>query len=262
MIYDLHNDFPTFFKETEYRRYVCSLPTGVTPIAAIWTSGMGDSAFEKVEHITEKLQTRRVPIAIEDVGFLSEINRYETFDYSRYSYCSLTWNFNNDFAGGALDDGGLTELGKRVISLMACGNCVLDVAHLNKKSFYAAIEHADRVLCSHTGFNGHLRSLDDRQIRALIEKCAIVGLCAVTAFTDAHTADGLESVIDGFVQKYGVDNLAIGSDFCGSSDFPPDVTDYVGLAKVADGLLRRGYDDVSVNKIFYGNAYRFFNTEK
>lgn len=262
MIFDLHNDYPTALNEARYADYLSDMPAGVIAVAAIWTSELGQNACDRVARMTAKLSTLSVPIAVEDIGFLSERDEYEKFCYKAYLYCSLTWNFNNAFAGGASDDGGLTELGRRAIARMNVDRCALDVAHLNKKSFYDAIECSEKVLCSHTGFNEHVRSLDDRQIRALIDKRAVIGLCAVTAFTDAKTSDELQTVIDGFVQKYGADNLAIGSDFNGTVDLPTDVTDYTGLAEAADGLLRRGYDRNTVNKIFYGNAYSFFYSER
>lgn len=262
MIYDLHNDYPTALKSDAVSKYVSDLPAGVTATAAIWTSELGSNAYKEVSRLTIALTALKVPIAIEDIGFLSELNRYETFDFSAYAYSSLTWNYNNAFAGGALDDGELTDVGKRAISIIGRSGCALDVAHLNKKSFYAAIDCADKVLCSHTGFNGHLRSLDDGQICALLDKRAIIGLSAVTAFTDAHTCDELQNVIDGFVQEYGAEHLAIGTDFLGSVDLPTDVKDYDGLAKVADGLRKRGYDEKTIYKIFYSNAYSFFNSEK
>lgn len=265
MIFDLHNDFPTSLTPDELAVYARDVCGDNTVVAVIWTSDFPkDVAAEKVCAIVAAIRRetcgKRFPVSIEDLGFLRG-DELDTFDYSDFFYCSLTWNYNNVFAGGALDDGALTADGRRLIELLN-GKCAVDLAHLNKKSFYSALELAERPLCSHTGFNGHLRSLDDAQIRALIERRAIIGLCTVTAFSGATTANEFATVIDRFVQKYGADNLAVGTDFNGSKDIPPDLSDYNAVETVKRGLIDRGYGSDAVNKIFYQNAQDFFNRER
>ncbi|MDE5593336.1 MAG: membrane dipeptidase [Clostridiales bacterium] len=261
MLFDLHNDFPTRFFNADY----CScLPKNSSKVTAvIWTTEFTDDAVNKVNGITGRLSAiEGMPIAIEDIGLLADGEQFKSFDFSRYIYCSLTWNYNNNFAGGALDDGRLTELGKSAIRVIADGGCYIDLAHLNKTSFYDVLDCAKNVLCSHTGFNGHPRSLDGQQINALIARKAMIGLCTVRAFTDAHSAEQFVNVIDSFVQKYGCDCLALGTDFNGSDDIPDDINDYDKLLKVRDILYRRGYDDKSVNKIFFDNANILFKKER
>lgn len=259
MLFDLHNDFPTRLLNADYNEYI-SANKGITVTAAIWTSEFYVGVEETVINITKRLES--VPIAIEDIGFLCGGQRYKSFDFSPYFYCSLTWNANNGFAGGTLDDGQLTESGKEVIRIINDSGCVVDLAHLNKKSFYQALDNAKYVMCSHTGFNGHLRSLDDRQIRALIARDAIIGLCTVRAFTDAYSAEQFVKVIDGFVQKYGCNSLAFGTDFNGSDDIPDDINGYNKLVKIKDLLIRRGYTREDVNKIFFENANTFYKKER
>lgn len=259
MLFDLHNDFPTRLLYAEYNKYI-SAAEGLTVTAAIWTSEFNRDAEAKVIDITQRIKS--APIAIEDIGFLGSGEKYKSFDFSPYFYCSLTWNFNNAFAGGALDDGQLTENGKRAIRIINDSGCVVDLAHLNKKSFYQALDCAKYVMCSHTGFNGHLRSLDDGQIRELLARNAIIGLCTVRAFTDAYSAEQFADVLDGFVQKYGCNGLALGTDFNGSDDVPDDINGYDKLIKVKDLLLSRGYTNDAVNKIFFENANTFYKKER
>lgn len=260
MLFDLHNDFPTRFFNADYCRYVTH---NNTVTAAIWTSEFTGDAESSVNYITERLTAiGHMPIAIEDIGFLADNEKFKYFDFSRYLYCSLTWNYNTAFAGGALDDGRLTELGKTVIRIIEDSGCYIDLAHLNKKSFYDVLDCATNVLCSHTGFNGHQRSLDGRQIKALIARKAVIGLCTVRSFTDAHSVEQFANVIDAFVQKYGCDCLALGTDFNGSDDIPDDINDYEKLLKVRDILYSRGYDSQSVNKIFFDNANILYKMER
>lgn len=260
MIFDLHNDFATVLDKSGCERYLRT--TGSNKItAAIWTSEL-NCAAEKTQEITDMLSRingrGKICIAIEDIGFTSECDLYKKFEFSKYLYCSLTWNYDNAFAGGALDGGNLTDKGKHVIDIINDTSCVLDLAHLNKKSFYSALERANKVICSHTGFNGHLRSLDDMQIRELISKGGIIGLCAVTAFSGARDEVEFIAVIDRFVQKYGIDNLAIGTDFYGSKDIPESINDYKKFECIFVGLSRYGYSETDIGKIFCNNALNFF----
>ncbi|MDE6617988.1 MAG: membrane dipeptidase [Clostridiales bacterium] len=261
MLFDLHNDFPTRFFNADYCSYIPKNSSKVT--AVIWTSEFADDAVCKVNGIAERLSAiKDISIAVEDVGFLADGEKFREFDFSRYLYCSLTWNYNTAFAGGALDDGRLTELGKTAIRVIEDSGCYIDLAHLNKTSFYDVLDCVKNVLCSHTGFNGHPRSLDGQQINALVARKAVIGLCTVRAFTDAYSAQEFANVIDAFVQKYGCDCLALGTDFNGSDDIPDDINDYDKLLKVQDILYRRGYDSQSLNKIFFDNANILYKKER
>lgn len=261
MIFDLHNDFPTELPQNAHSDYVCN-NNGATITAVIWTSKL-DSAIQTVKDYTDKLSTDKIlshcPIAIEDIGFTAYNDLYKSFDFSKYFYCSLTWNYNNAFAGGALDDGELTQAGKDVISRICSSGCYVDLAHLNRKSFFEALDLTEHVICSHTGFNAHPRSLSGEQIRALVARNAVIGLCTVSAFTDAKNAIDFADIIDSFVQVYGDGSLAIGTDFNGSTDIPQDISDYEKFEQVAYLLENKGYGKTAIQNIFYNNAYSIFN---
>lgn len=267
MIFDLHNDYPTALSANRYRDYIDSCGNNIVT-AAIWTSEIGDdTAVAVVENTVKSLSELKtdklIPIAVEDIGFLSTEDRYRSFDFSKLFYCSLTWNTNNGFAGGALDDGGLTKDGVAVIKRMN-GNCAVDLAHLNRKSFYDVLDVAERPMCSHTGFNEHPRSLDDRRIKALIARKSVIGLSAVAAFTDARSLIEWVRVIDDFVQTYdnGIDCLAVGTDFYGTTDLPRDMQDYGAEDGIRRMLSDLGYSAAHVDKILFNNANNFYKTEK
>lgn len=259
MFFDLHNDFPTVIDKHLYKDYISAC--GGTVTSVIWTSEMGDSAYDRVREIVSALfKAADTPVSIEDIGFMSD-DALEDFDFSSFFYCSLTWNHNNRFAGGALDDGELTEKGRRAIARMN-GVCAVDLAHLNRKSFFQVLELAQKPLCSHTGFAPHPRSLDSEMISMLIARGGVIGLCAVTAFTGAATVNELCDVIDSFVQHYGINSLCLGTDFNGTTDLPQDFKDYSNIHAVRDGLNKKGYADKDIDKILFGNALRFYEELK
>lgn len=260
-MFDLHNDFPTALAASAHSEYIKSLGRGNYATAVIWTSEFDrDDAKRRVDEITTALRRiGKFPIAIEDIGFLD--GDYDKFPFERYFYCSLTWNGNNRFAGGALGDGRLTSDGRAVISSMN-GKCALDLAHLNKKSFFDALDLAKDPICSHTAFGTHRRCLDNEQIRALVERNAPIGLCAVKSFTGADTAHELAVVIDRFVQCYGIDLLCLGTDFYGSDDLPYDFKSYSNMFNLEKALFDLGYSSDNILKIFHENAYKFYTEHR
>lgn len=259
MFFDLHNDYPTVIDKNLYKDYISACDGVVTSV--IWTSGLGERAYERASEIAAALfRSVDTPVSIEDIGFLYD-GGLEEFDFSRFFYCSLTWNHNNAFAGGAQGDGELTEKGMRAVARMN-GACAVDLAHLNRKSFFRVLELAEKPLCSHTGFNSHPRSLDGEMISSLISRGGVIGLCAVTAFTGATTLNALCEVIDGFVQSYGIDFLCLGTDFFGTTDLPRDFNDYSHIDAAREYLKKRGYTDKDIDKIIFGNALRFYEELK
>ncbi|MCX4313150.1 MAG: membrane dipeptidase [Clostridia bacterium] len=260
MIFDLHNDFPTAHDCGDYQKYYRETH-GHVPTAAIWTTEMRGDVTRKVLDIRDRLYKARdgkmTYVAIEDIGFLASGDGYKNFPFGYFRYCSLTWNYDNGFAGGASESGGLTAKGRAAIEYIINGGCLLDVAHLNRRSFFDVMNATEgRVICSHTGFNNHLRSLDDGMIKEIIARNGIIGLSLVTAFTGAANGDGFVAVIDRFVQKHGIDTLALGTDYNGSTDIPSDLSSYHSLEAAVRSLSGYGYTDFDINKILCGNAQR------
>lgn len=253
MIFDLHNDFPTVFQKDAERIAKMYARYG-TITAVVWTSEL-DPLIANI-FINDISSSLTCPIAVEDLGFLTDA-MIEEFRFDKLCYCSMTWNVNNRFAGGALDDGGLTKDGVRLIDRINAA-CALDLAHLNKRSFYSALDLAKNPICSHTGFSAHPRCLDGQAVKALSSRHGIIGLSAVTAFTGATTACKLAEVIDEFVQNFGIETLCIGTDFNGTVDLPKDFKNYNDLQRLQSALSCLGYSAADINKIFYKNAYDYF----
>ena len=69
----------------------------------------------------------------------------------------------------------------------------------------------------------------------------------------------LVSQIDYFACKFGIDNLALGTDFFGTNHLPKNAKTYEDLSsKLSKALADLGYTEKSINKIFYENAHQFF----
>jgi len=251
---DLHNDAPTTMSVQDLDSYVRDArDRGVKILLSIWTTEMVDP----IPLVTE-VATKYPLFHIEDAHFLNSENIDKVCALKPFSV-GLVWNENNNVAGGAYGDGDLTDWGRVVIERLVKAGVVIDLAHLNKKSFYSVLEHTKklggRVFCSHTCFfdvNPHPRNIDRDQIRAIIECVGIVGLTLVPVFlngTDTAQFDDVLSHIRWFVENFGDDNLAIGTDFNGTDHLPVGLESYEGFVEFEKHL--------TTGKIFYKNAERF-----
>lgn len=252
MIFDLHNDIITE-RPAKARKFIAENKV----ILAVWGTYL---SRQEALRCGERAK-RMGHAAFEDISFTDTPEELAAFEPA---YCSLTWNFDNIYAGGALENGELTDKGRKTIELFNSRKICLDTAHLNRQSFFEVADIADRVLCSHTCFEGvrkHPRNLTDEQIKLLIEKNGIIGLTFVSEFLNENkkaTPQDVVNHIDYFAQKFGIDNLAIGTDFYGTNpikhlrNYDDDFLPLKELLKI------KNYSDSAINQIFFDNANNFF----
>lgn len=191
-------------------------------------------------------------------------------------HASLTWNETNKLASGVNDDtNGVTPTGKMAIEKIEELGMLLDVSHLNEKSFWDVISIAKGpIIASHSNakhFANVKRNLDDRQLLAIAKSGGLVGINAVNVFVnddkDRQKIDDLIDQIDYIKNLIGIEHIGFGFDFC---DFLP--TAYVGLPDprtnsiTVEGLSsekdinnlinrmdERGYTEGEIERIAYGN---------
>ena len=174
---------------------------------------------------------------------------------------TLTHNAENRCAGGAHSDAGLKDFGKDVIKEFNKFDITVDLAHLNKKSYYPALELANRPIVTHTcleRFNKHPRNVDDDQIKALVEKKGILGICYYPLFLGQ--GDVFENIYKNVyhVLELGFeDYLSIGSDFDGAS-MDENLCDISAVPSLYKYLEDKNINKEILDKIFFCNAYNFF----
>lgn len=269
MIADLHNDLLTsklnVRQRTEYLNN--AFESGLKKvILAVWATKEYCS-FERVMteiSVLPGVDRSRLLYSIEDLHFVNEKNIHK-ISMLPLSACTLTWNNENALGGGALSDAGLTKLGAEVLKKMKTNSIALDTAHLNKKTFFDAVEKFDgRIINSHTCFDGvysHPRNITDEQINLIIQRGGIIGLTIVPAFLTEKKATSIEDVarhIDYFVSTFGDSNLCFGTDYFGTDAFPENLQDYSGFSVLGGRLKKLGYSQKSINNLFFGNFERFF----
>lgn len=191
-----------------------------------------------------------------------------------YRVCSLAWNEENILATGTRGnkERGITELGKKCILKMEELGMVVDVSHLNEKSFWDVIEISSKpVIASHSASSKeckHARNLTDEQIIALGKTGGVIGVNAYRNFLDNEeknrTVERYVDHIEHIISVAGINSVGIGFDFCEYLPSDEEDLNLEGLRNAGDGqnvikvLRERGYSDSEIELIAYKNFKRVF----
>lgn len=175
--------------------------------------------------------------------------------------------------------GGFNEEGKQLLREMDKVGMLLDVTHLADQSFWDALDvYHGPMIASHHNCRSLVnsdRQLADEQIKALIERGAVIGAAFdnwmirpgwVIGVSDPATVQMHHIVdhIDHICQLAGnANHCGIGSDLdggFGKEQSPSDLDTIADLQKMGDLLFARGYSVADVEKILYRNFVEFFET--
>lgn len=138
-------------------------------------------------------------------------------------HAGLTWNEANPLATGALGDPdrGLTAVGKKAVRKIQDKGMLLDVSHLNDKSFWDLISQATGpVVATHSNCRAlcnQARNLPDDQIKALRETGGIIGLNSFNEFVHPdekkQDVEHLVKHLVHLVELMDTDHVGFGFDF-------------------------------------------------
>ena len=215
------------------------------------------SIFEN-EILTLKSNEFLPILTIEGADFLSEKpSLIEMLSEKNVFSLSMTWNYENSFAGGALSDAPLKQSGIDLIREMNERHIVLDVSHLNRRSFFSAIEYADNIVASHSFIDSlcqNKRNLTLEQMKLIKDKGGLIGLCFYPDFLgSAEVFERILSAIDFCGENDLIDIVAFGSDFDGA-DIPVSLCDIPAMFRY---LSDRGISADILESIFFRNAYNY-----
>ena len=182
------------------------------------------------------------------------------------------------YAQGTDATGGLGQRGRELLQEMERLGIILDVTHLCDDSFWEALDHFQgHIWASHSNCRAlvrHHRQFSDEQIKALIQRGAVIG-AALDAWmmipdwvrgktTPQGAGLKLERLIDHIDRVCQLAGNArhsgIGSDLDGAfgrEQTPVDMETIADLPRLAAMLAARGYDDASIGLILHGNFVRF-----
>jgi membrane dipeptidase len=178
------------------------------------------------------------------------------------------------YAGGTGEPGGLTDLGRELLEIMADFNAILDLSHMAEQ---ACMESLDRyegiVIASHSNprhFCNTDRHLTDEAIRRLAERDGVMGIVLYNRFLtndwkkgDPRSKVPLATVIaaiDYVCQLTGsASHVGIGTDFDGGFGVEsiPEGLDTVGdLLEIGKALRAKGYAEADIEAVLGANMLR------
>jgi len=182
------------------------------------------------------------------------------------------------YAQGTDSSGGVGNRGRELLTEMERLGIILDVTHLCDESFWEALDHFHgRLWASHSNCRAlvaHHRQFSDEQIKALIERGAVIGAVLdawmmVSGWIKGKTTPGevdlkLERIVDHIdhvCQLAGnARHIGIGSDLDGAfgrEQSPADLDTIADLARLPSMLAARGYTQTDIEQIMHQNFLSF-----
>jgi membrane dipeptidase len=182
------------------------------------------------------------------------------------------------YAQGTDAIGPLSSAGRELLKEMERLNIILDATHLCDESFWDALSIFNgHVWASHNNCRelvNHNRQFSDDQLKALIERDAVIGMpldawMMVPGWIRGESVpekmncnlDTMIDHLDHICQLTGnALHVGIGSDLDGAfgkEQCPYDLETIADLQKIPDLLKDRGYSSADVNNIMHGNWLRF-----
>ena len=177
----------------------------------------------------------------------------------------LTWNQANAVSDGIGEErgAGLSSFGKQVVELLNEQDIWTDVSHLSYQGFWDVMSLAKNPMASHSNVYAlcpHPRNLDDKQLNALIERKAFIGVTFVSGFlheskeaTPSHVLQHIQYIL----QLGGEDSLGFGSDFDGTTMIVDGLEDYEDYDTFIS-MLQAYYPQNLINKMTHENFIRTF----
>ena len=174
---------------------------------------------------------------------------------------SLQHFFDNKLGGSLYGESntGLTDFGREAVRLMDSMGIMIDVSHSSPQVVGDVLNLIDSpLIVSHTGFRGHCdhkRNISDDLIMRIAERGGLIG---VGFWSEAVCGTDVAAIADAIaygVETFGVDAVALGSDWDGAVTTPIAAND---LAYLTSALLKRSLSEDHIRAVMGGNTIRYF----
>ena len=186
-------------------------------------------------------------------------------------YITLCHSSNNDICDSSTDPAGpehngLSSFGEQVVQEMNRLGMMVDVSHVSDETFYDVLALTTvPVIASHSNVRAvydHPRNLSDAMLTALAANGGVIQVpfLYVKAGDPENPATVSDVVdhIDHIIEVAGIDHVGIGTDFDGGGAVE-DCFDVSEMGNLTVELVRRGYSEEEIKKIWGGNLMRVFS---
>lgn len=174
----------------------------------------------------------------------------------------LSWNNSNQIACGVNEESnrGLTNFGVEVVKEMNRLGMLIDISHLNERSFWDVLKCSTKpLIASHSNcysICNHKRNLKDAQIIELAKNRGVMCIAFETSFLGYNTIKGVIEHIKYVCDLVGVNHTGIGSDFDGLYNSPLGLESVEEWNSIEILLEKEGFSDEDISKIMGGNICR------
>ena len=172
----------------------------------------------------------------------------------------LTHFFDNEIGGslhGTSGDG-LTAFGREVVRRADELGLIIDVAHASPTMVEEVLRLSARpVILSHGGLKGACdtaRNYEDGLMRQIAEAGGLVGIGYWDAAVCDVTPAGIVRSIRHAIDVMGIDHVALGSDYDGSTAVAMDTSELVALTAA---MLDAGFTEDEIRAVMGDNVRRF-----
>jgi len=172
----------------------------------------------------------------------------------------LTHFFDNAVGGSlhGVSKQGLTPFGRSVIERANQLGVIIDVAHASPAMVEEVLALSSRpVILSHGGMKGVCdspRNLDDELMRKIATRGGLVGIGYWDGAVCDVTPNGVVKTIRYAIDQLGVEHVALGSDYDGTTAVMFDTSE---LAILTQTMLDHGFSDQEIRQVMGENAKRF-----
>ncbi|GAB5413011.1 MAG: membrane dipeptidase [Congregibacter sp.] len=168
--------------------------------------------------------------------------------------------FDNKLGGSLHGQGGkgLSAFGREVVAALVERGAIIDVAHSSPESVRDVLAMTEQALVvSHTGFQGNCatpRNIEDGLMQELAARGSLIGVGYWDAAVCDVSPEGIVAAIRYGIDLLGVEHVALGSDYDGSTTVPLDTAELAVLTQV---MLDRGFSEREIRLVMGGNMRRF-----
>lgn len=168
--------------------------------------------------------------------------------------------FDNELGGSlhGVSKGGLSPFGIQAVRAIEEMGMIVDIAHSSEKVVDDVLAVSTRpVVVSHTGVRGacdSARNLSDAHMRAIAAKGGLIGIGFWPGAVCDSTPTGVAKSIRYAADLVGVDHVALGSDYDGSTTVRFDASESAALVQA---LMKAGFNEAEIRKITGDNVLAF-----
>lgn len=193
--------------------------------------------------------------------FEGELEKIDGLYEEGYRLIGLQHFFDNELGGSlhGISNAGLTDFGRAAVERMLELDLIIDVAHSSPAVVRDVLAMTDAPLVvSHTGVHGHCavrRNIRDELMAEIAAGGGLIGIGFWADVTCDDSPEGVAATIVAAIDRFGVDQVALGSDYDGTITTTFDASEY---AVLTDRLLDAGLSEADIRKVMGENTIRFF----